>query len=67
MDALPPSGGGASSSGGGSPPGKDPAQQRGGRQAVLDLMGGDLGIAVFTLLLLLLGLMKASMTRCECI
>lgn len=66
MDALPPSGG-ASGSGGGSPPGKNPAQQQGGRQAVLDLMGVDLGAAAFTLVLLLLGLMKASMTRCECI
>lgn len=67
MDALPPNQGGASGSGG-SPPGKDQQQASGSaQQQVLDLFGVDLGTATFTLVLLLLGIMRASMTRCECL
>lgn len=68
MDALPPNQGGASGSGsGGPPPGKGNQQGGGARQQVVDLFGVDMGTAAFTLVLLMLGLLRASMTRCECL
>ncbi len=68
MDALPPNQGGNSSGSGSPPPGK--GQQQDGQQSqqqVVDLLGVDLGTAAFTLVLLMLGLLRASMTRCECL
>lgn len=64
MDALPPNQGGSGS--GGVPPGKGGQQGQGPRQQVIDLFGTDMYTAGVTLLLLLLGLMHASMTRCVC-
>jgi hypothetical protein len=61
MDALPPGQGS-----GGPPPGKGQQQQGGPAQQVLDIFGTDMYTAGVTLLLLLLGLMHASMTRCTC-
>lgn len=64
MDAQqPPSGSG---SGGSSPPGKGSSGQA-AQQQVLDLFGADLYPAAMVLVMLLLGLMSASMTRCVCI
>ncbi|KAI8475778.1 MAG: hypothetical protein J3K34DRAFT_480500 [Monoraphidium minutum] len=59
--------GGAGAGGsGGAPPGKG-QQAQGNAQPVVELFGSDMYTAGVTLLLLLLGLMHASMTRCECI
>lgn len=66
MDALPPNQGAGGSNGGGAPPGKG-GQQAGQAQPVVELFGSDMYTAGVTLLLLLLGLMNAAMTRCECI
>jgi hypothetical protein len=66
MDALPPGGGGAGGGPGGAPPGKGQQQAGGPAQPVLDIFGTDMYTAGITLLLLLLGLMHASMTRCTC-
>ena len=66
MDAGPPPGDGGHDRR--APPGKDQQNNRGaGGQAVVDLMGVDLGTAVFTLVLLVLQLTGAAMTRCECL
>ena len=66
MDALPPGGSGSAGGSGGAPPGKGEQQQQQQQQQVIDLFGSDLYTAGITLLLLLLGLMHASMTRCTC-
>jgi hypothetical protein len=63
MDAQGPSNG---QNPGGAPPGKG-ATQSGNRQEVVDLFGSDVYTAFFTLMLLLLGLTHAAMTRCECL
>lgn len=67
MDAQRPSGAPS-----GTPPGKgDGGEQRnnqpGGRQELVDIFGSDMYIGAITLILLLLGLMSASMTRCICL
>lgn len=54
---------------GGTPPGKGDgnnqrSNQPGGRQEVVDLFGQDMWAAAMVIILLLLGLMSASMTRC---
>lgn len=69
MDSLPPSQGGNF---GGSPPGKDGAGDRqripsSNRQEVVDIFGVDMYTAAFTLVLVMLGLVHASMTRCVCL
>lgn len=67
MDAgRPPAGNGGNN--GGSPPGKgDPnQQQQQPGQQLIDLFGADLYPAAMMLVLLVLGLMSASMTRCVC-
>jgi hypothetical protein len=66
MDAQqPPSGAGNN---GGAPPGKGQQEAAGQQQQqLLDLFGTDLYPAAMMLVLLLLGLMSASMTRCVCI
>jgi hypothetical protein len=54
----------------GTPPGKGNGQQnnqQGGRQEVIDIFGNDMMTGLLTLVLLLLGLMSASMTRCVCL
>jgi hypothetical protein len=53
--------------GNGAPPGKGGPQRNGQRQELIDIFGQDMYTAVMTLVLLLLGLMSASMTRCICI
>jgi hypothetical protein len=54
---------------GNTPPGKgDPnQQQQAPTQQLIDLFGTDLYPAAMMLVLLLLGLMSASMTRCVCV
>lgn len=61
MDAQRPGDGSAP---GGTPPGKSALNNR---QEVVDVLGQDLYPAVMTLVLLLLGLMSAALTRCECL
>jgi hypothetical protein len=66
MDVPPPhNNGGADGRG---PPGKGQQENRGGNgQAVLDLLGVDLGTAAVVLVMLMLQLTGAAMTRCECL
>ena len=66
MDALPPGGSGSAGGSGGAPPGKGEQQQQQQQQQVIDLFGSYLYTAGITLLLLLLCLIHASMTRCTC-
>lgn len=63
MDAQGPSNG---QNPGGPPPGKG-ASQGSNRHEILDLFGSDMYTAAFTLVLLLLGLTNAALTRCECL
>lgn len=60
--------GGAGGAGQGStPPGKgDSNQQQQPMQQLIDIFGTDLYPAAMMLILLVLGLMSASMTRCVC-
>lgn len=51
---------------GNTPPGKGD-QQQAPHQQLVDLFGTDLYPAAMMLVLLLLGLMSASMTRCVCV
>jgi len=49
------------------PEGREPGRPRQGRvQEVFDLFGADTGIGIVMLVLLLLGLMHAAMTRAAC-
>jgi hypothetical protein len=56
--------------GNGAPSGKGEssasASQQQANQQILDIFGTDHGTAIMTLVLLLLGLVKAAMTRCVC-
>lgn len=65
MDHQGPSGGHGREN---TPPGKD-QQQNVARNAqpIIDLFGVDLGTAVFISILLMLGMMRAAMTRCVCL
>jgi hypothetical protein len=70
MDALPPSQGGGSSGSGsggsGAPNGKAPNGNGQAAQPIIELFGSDLYTAGLVLVLMMLGLMHASMTRCTC-
>jgi hypothetical protein len=67
MDAeQQPGGMGGAGGQGSSPPGKGNSNQQPPMQQLVDLFGADLYPAVMMLVLLLLGLMSASMTRCVC-
>jgi len=58
---------GGSAGGSGTPPGKGNANQQPPMQQLIDLFGTDLYPAAMMLVLLVLGLMSASMTRCVCV
>jgi hypothetical protein len=69
MDAGHSGSGMGGQGGSGTPPGKGDhnQQQQPAMQQLVDLFGTDLYPAAMMLVLLLLGLMSASMTRCVCV